>query len=98
MGCFDSLLISNDFGLLFLGSVDLQCAHTLYQDLKTAQAHLVLINDLHIMYLVTPYDLAKQMKPVGSVFYNVVRNVFINYHLWTLQVQFTILDKKIEFL
>ena len=65
------------------GCVDLQCAYTLYQDLKIAQDHLVLINDLHIMYLITPYELANQLKPVGSVFYNVVRNnstIFVNYY------------------
>lgn len=56
----------------FSGCIDLQSAYNLYDDLKMAQNHLVLINDLHILYLVTPYDLTNQFKPIGSVYYDVV--------------------------
>ncbi|KAK0159433.1 hypothetical protein PV328_010310 [Microctonus aethiopoides] len=57
------------------GCIDLQSAYNLYDDLKMAQNHLVLINDLHILYLVTPYDLTNQFKPIGSVYYDVVSNL-----------------------
>ncbi|XP_015122481.1 helicase POLQ-like isoform X2 [Diachasma alloeum] len=54
------------------GSIDLQTAYYLHEDLKLAQRHLVLTNDLHVLYLVTPYDVANQIKPVGSVLYDVI--------------------------
>uniref|UniRef100_A0A0C9PWZ8 HELQ_1 protein n=3 Tax=Fopius arisanus TaxID=64838 RepID=A0A0C9PWZ8_9HYME len=54
------------------GSIDLQTAYYLHEDLKSAQRHLILTNDLHVLFLVTPYDVANQIKPVGSVFYEVI--------------------------
>nr|XP_012145725.1 PREDICTED: helicase POLQ-like isoform X2 [Megachile rotundata] len=57
------------------GCIDIQCAYTLYEDLKKAQEHLVLIDYLHLLYLVTPYDIIPQVKVVGSVYYDVVINL-----------------------
>ncbi|KAJ8678685.1 hypothetical protein QAD02_014472 [Eretmocerus hayati] len=57
------------------GSMDLQCAHMLYEDLKKAQSHLMLIDCLHLMYLITPYDIADQVKPVGPVYYDVIMSL-----------------------
>ncbi|XP_053995250.1 helicase POLQ-like isoform X1 [Hylaeus anthracinus] len=57
------------------GNIDIQCAHTLYQDLKKAQEHLILLDYLHLLYIVTPYGIISQIKPVGSVYYNVVINL-----------------------
>ncbi|XP_012263144.2 helicase POLQ-like [Athalia rosae] len=54
------------------GCVELSRAHLLYKDLKTAQNQLVLLDCLHLLYLVTPYDLIDQVKPSGNVYYNVV--------------------------
>lgn len=54
------------------GCIDMQCAYTLYQDLKKAQEHLVLIDYLHLLYLVTPYNLISQIKPTGTIYYDVV--------------------------
>lgn len=36
-----------------------------------AQNHLILINDLHLLYLATPYDIS-HITPVGSIYYDVV--------------------------
>lgn len=58
--------------IIISGCIDLETAYVLYGDLKTAQKHLMLANDLHILYLVTPYDVANQLKPVGTVYYDVV--------------------------
>jgi len=44
----------------------------LYEDLKTAQNHLILIDNLHLLYLVTPYDSISQITPIGSIYYDVV--------------------------
>ncbi|XP_060824355.1 helicase POLQ-like isoform X2 [Bombus pascuorum] len=54
------------------GCIDMQCAYTLYQDLKKAQEHLILIDYLHLLYLVTPYNLISQIKPTGTIYYDVV--------------------------
>lgn len=50
----------------------MQCAYMLYQDLKKAQEHLILVDYLHLLYIVTPYDIIAQVKPIGSVYYDVV--------------------------
>lgn len=57
---------------LFKACINMQCAYTLYQDLKKAQEHLILIDYLHLLYLVTPYDLISQIKLTGSIYYDVV--------------------------
>lgn len=44
----------------------------MYTDLKTAQKHLILIDNLHLLYLVTPYNSISQITPVGSIYYDVV--------------------------
>ncbi|KOC69610.1 Helicase POLQ-like [Habropoda laboriosa] len=49
------------------GCIEMQCAYTLYQDLKKAQEHLILIDYLHLLYLVTPYDIISQIKPVTNL-------------------------------
>ncbi|CAK9809984.1 Helicase POLQ-like [Anthophora quadrimaculata] len=57
------------------GCIEMHCAYMLYQDLKKAQEHVILIDHLHLLYLVTPYDIISQIKPVGSVYYDVVTNL-----------------------
>lgn len=57
---------------LVAGPIDLKTAYTLYEDLKTAQKHLILIDNLHLLYLVTPYDSVSQITPIGSIYYDVV--------------------------
>lgn len=57
---------------LVLGGLELASAHTLYEDLLEAQKHLVLLNDLHLLYLVIPYDYIFQIKPNFTVYYNIV--------------------------
>ncbi|XP_014219348.1 helicase POLQ-like [Copidosoma floridanum] len=54
------------------GSIDLYTAHVLYQDLQEAQKNLVLVDYLHLLYLLTPYNIANQVKPVGTVYYDVI--------------------------
>ncbi|EGI68760.1 Helicase POLQ-like protein [Acromyrmex echinatior] len=54
------------------GPIDLKTAYTLYEDLKTAQKHLILIDNLHLLYLVTPYDSISQITPIGSIYYDVI--------------------------
>ncbi|KAM0724825.1 Helicase POLQ-like [Formica fusca] len=57
------------------GPIDLKTAYTLYEDLKTAQKHLILIDHLHLLYLVTPYDSISQITPIGNIYYNVIMDL-----------------------
>ncbi|XP_046747948.1 helicase POLQ-like isoform X2 [Diprion similis] len=57
------------------GCVDLNRAHVLYKDLKMAQNQLVLLDCLHLLYLVTPYDVVDHIKPSGNVYCDVVCNL-----------------------
>lgn len=50
----------------------MECAYTLYQDLKKAQEHLILLDYLHLLYLVTPYNIISQIKPIGFIYYDMV--------------------------
>ena len=44
-------------GVSTLGSIDVDCGTKLYGDLSSAQQSIVLANYLHLLYLVTPYDM-----------------------------------------
>ncbi|XP_072752620.1 helicase POLQ-like [Anoplolepis gracilipes] len=57
------------------GPIDLKTAYILYEDLKTAQKHLILIDNLHLLYLVTPYDIVSQITPIGNIYYNVIMDL-----------------------
>ncbi|XP_061931996.1 helicase POLQ-like isoform X4 [Apis cerana] len=54
------------------GCIDMECAYTLYQDLKKAQEHLILLDYLHLLYLVTPYNIISQIKPIGFIYYDMI--------------------------
>ncbi|XP_012216296.1 helicase POLQ-like [Linepithema humile] len=57
------------------GPIDLKTAYILYKDLKVAQKNLILIDNLHLLYLVTPYDSASQITPIGSIYYDVIMDL-----------------------
>jgi hypothetical protein len=59
------------------GNFELTRAHMLYDDLHQAQKSLVLLNELHLLYLVTPYEIAEQIKPNKNDYYNIVRMYFV---------------------
>ncbi|KAL2744268.1 helicase POLQ-like isoform X3 [Vespula maculifrons] len=52
--------------------IDLQSAYELYEDLKIAQKHLILTDYLHLLYLMTPYNMINQIQPIGSVYYDAI--------------------------
>lgn len=58
------------------GGFELSRAHVLYEDLLEAQANLVLLSDLHLLYLVVPYDLIDQIRPSMNTYYNLVRKYY----------------------
>ncbi|XP_046445398.1 helicase POLQ-like isoform X1 [Daphnia pulex] len=51
------------------GIVDLDRSKQLYNDLRLAQAGLVLMTKLHLMYLVTPYDMVGTVIPIASTYF-----------------------------
>ncbi|RZC43124.1 helicase POLQ-like [Asbolus verrucosus] len=57
--------------LFKLGNFDLTRAHMVYDDLHQAQRSLVLLDSLHLLYLVTPYEIAEQIKPNKNDYYNI---------------------------
>ena len=51
-----------------LGGVDVDKGRALYNDLQKARSSLVIANYLHLLYVVTPYDLVDQVVPVWPVY------------------------------
>lgn len=69
----DTVLQISKFGCAAIkGGFELTRAHLLYDDLHQAQGSLVLLNSLHLLYLVTPYDVAEQIRPNKVDYYNIV--------------------------
>nr|CAD7400649.1 unnamed protein product [Timema cristinae] len=65
-----STLTQYERDLCVPGCMDLKKARLLYEDLLQAQASLVLLTCLHLLYLVTPYELVDQIRPSPSVYFN----------------------------
>ncbi|KAG7476681.1 hypothetical protein MATL_G00085500 [Megalops atlanticus] len=53
----------------YKGSIDLTYSDTLYKDLLKGLESLMLNSFLHLIYLVTPYDVVSQCKPDWMVYY-----------------------------
>ncbi|XP_022522258.2 helicase POLQ-like [Astyanax mexicanus] len=53
----------------YKGSVDLSYCDVLYRDLSKGLEGLLLNSFLHLVYLVTPYDLVSQCKPDWMIYY-----------------------------
>ncbi|XP_069486485.1 helicase POLQ-like isoform X2 [Ambystoma mexicanum] len=53
----------------YKGAVDLSCCDLLYRDLKDGLEGLVLESLLHLIYLVTPYDMITQCKPDWMIYF-----------------------------
>jgi hypothetical protein len=57
--------------LITIGGMDLQTAKQFLEDLKIASHGLVLIDSLHLLYIVTPHD-AAGIKPDYQHYYTLV--------------------------
>ncbi|XP_008190461.2 helicase POLQ-like isoform X1 [Tribolium castaneum] len=72
----DTKLVISKLGCAAIkGNFELARAHQLYDDLHQAQKSLVLLDCLHLLFLVTPYDLAEQIKPDRNDYYNIFRTL-----------------------
>lgn len=56
------------------GSVDLTYSDVLYKDLSKGLEGLLLNSYLHLVYLVTPYDMISQCKPDWMVYFRQVQS------------------------
>lgn len=65
-------LCTTPYDLCSAGSVDIDRANQLYMDLRIALQSLVVANHLHMLYVVTPYDLVSQVKPSWMTYFNQV--------------------------
>ncbi|XP_071487488.1 helicase POLQ-like [Diadema antillarum] len=64
-----SLEVTNVGHACFKGSIDIDLCQTLYEDLKIACDHgLILANSLHLLYLVTPYDQIDSTRPNWNIY------------------------------
>lgn len=71
LGCRQiCLMIMYDF---YSGSIDLEFSTQLYTDLKKAEESLVLASHLHLLFLVTPYDLVKDVRPSWMTYFKQVK-------------------------
>ncbi|XP_071169800.1 helicase POLQ-like isoform X2 [Mytilus edulis] len=53
----------------FKGSVDIDNASQLYNDLKKGEESLVLATYIHLLFLVTPYDMVDMVKPSWIIYF-----------------------------
>lgn len=53
---------------MYAGSVDVDRGQQLYNDLDLTRLSLVVSNHLHLLYLVTPYDLVEQTVPNWNIY------------------------------
>lgn len=56
----------------FKGCIDVDSSPMIYSELTRAQDNLVLANELHLLYLVTPHDLRDSIEPEWMVYYKQV--------------------------
>uniref|UniRef100_UPI00398F51AE helicase POLQ-like isoform X2 n=1 Tax=Pristiophorus japonicus TaxID=55135 RepID=UPI00398F51AE len=61
----------------FKGSIDLEYCDTLNMDLKKSLEGLVLGNYLHLIYLVTPYDMVSQCTPDWMIYFRQAADGFV---------------------
>ncbi|KAK5650132.1 hypothetical protein RI129_001161 [Pyrocoelia pectoralis] len=66
------LMVSKLGNAAMKGNLSLTDAHLLYTDLTKAKESLVLLNCLHLLYLVTPYSLVELIKLDKSQFHHVL--------------------------
>ncbi|KAF7991406.1 hypothetical protein HCN44_002968 [Aphidius gifuensis] len=75
MTMMSHLELSNLGKAAMKANIDLKTAYILAEDLKTAQKQLILLNDLHLLYLITPYDFSDKFKVDGLVLYDVIMSL-----------------------
>lgn len=65
--------VCNSFVLSSIGSIDLFYSDVLYSDLRKGLEGLVLQSHLHLLYLVTPYDMVTHCSPDWMIYFRQVK-------------------------
>ena len=71
---------------IFSGPIDPDYAELLYKDLKKAGEPLVLSTHLHLLYLVTPYDMVEGISPSWFLYFNqvITQDYILLYACWVV--------------
>ncbi|KAF7995969.1 hypothetical protein HCN44_007936 [Aphidius gifuensis] len=69
------LELSNLGKVAMKANIDLKTAYILAEDLKTPQKQLILLNDLHLLYFITPYDFSDKFRVDGLVLYDKIMSL-----------------------
>ena len=54
------------------GCIDVESSPMIYREVERAQQNLVLTNELHLLYLVTPLDIRDSIEPEWMTFFKQV--------------------------
>ena len=69
--------------LIIVGCIDVDSSPMIYSELARAQDNLVLANELHLLYLVTPPNMRDSVEPEWMVYFQQVTQVDV--HSLTLE-------------
>ena len=84
---------------ILAGCIDVDSSPMIYSELARAQDNLVLANELHLLYLVTPHDLRDSPQPEWMVYYkqvcgnsfwcsveSIIRWQYTLYAIWLVKI------------
>ena len=84
---------------ILAGCIDVDSSPLIYSELARAQDNLVLANELHLLYLVTPHDLRDSPQPEWMVYYkqvswssfrfsieSIIRLQYTLYAIWLVKI------------
>ena len=59
--------------IAFTGCIDVESSPVIYREVARALENLVLTNELHLLYLVTPLDIRDSIEPQWMTYFKQVR-------------------------
>lgn len=78
---------------ILAGCIDVDSSPLIYSELARAQDNLVLANELHLLYLVTPHDLRDSPQPEWMVYYKQVSWSSFRFSIESIiRLQYTLFD------
>ena len=78
---------------ILAGCIDVDSSPLIYSELARAQDNLVLANELHLLYLVTPHDLRDSPQPEWMVYYKQVSGNSFWFSIESIiRLQYTLFD------
>ncbi len=69
------------FNCYITGCIDVSIAQTVYSDLLQSLDCLVLSTDLHLLYIVIPFNMIDSIQPNWTIYFEIVREIItVFYH------------------